>query len=102
MSYFWELCIKRKLRENNIDSDGNFLHTVKLLAEFDPVLSKLLYNEEMKIKYQSWKIQNEIIELLVSSNKKLICDEIREAQCFTILMDSTQDITKLDPVSLII
>lgn len=34
--------------------------------------------------------------------KKIICDEIQNAQCFTIIMDSTQDITKVDPVSLII
>lgn len=88
--------------EKNTDSEGNFLRTVKLLAEYDPVLNKSLYSEEMKIKYLRWKIQNEIIELLALNIKKIICDEIREAQCFTIIMDSTQDITKVDQVSLII
>ncbi|XP_029343946.1 zinc finger MYM-type protein 1-like [Acyrthosiphon pisum] len=88
--------------KKNTDSEGNFLRTVKLIAEYDPVLNKLLYNEEMKIKYLSWKIQNELIELLALNVKQLICDEIRNAQCFTIIMDSTQDITKVDQVSLII
>ncbi|XP_025191680.1 zinc finger MYM-type protein 1-like [Melanaphis sacchari] len=88
--------------KKNTDSEGNFLRTVKLIAEYDPVLNKLLYNEEIKIKYLSWKIQNELIELLASNVKKIICDEIRNAQCFTIIMDSTQDITKVDQVSLII
>lgn len=49
--------------EKITDSEGNFLRTVKLIAEYDPVLNKLLYNEEMKIKYVSWKIQNELIKL---------------------------------------
>jgi len=88
--------------EKNTDSEGNFLRTIKLIAEYDPVLSKLLYNEEMKIKYLSWKIQNELIEILALNVKKIICDEIQNAQCFTIIMDSTQDITKVDQVSLII
>lgn len=86
----------------NDNSEGNFLRTVKLLAQFDPVLSKLLYSEEFKVKYLSWKIQNEIIELLASETLKVLCDEIRNAQCFTIIMDSTQDITKLDQVSFIL
>lgn len=82
--------------KKNTDSEGNFLRTIKLIAEYDPVLNKLLYNEEMKIKYLSWKIQNELIEILALNVKKIICDEIQNAQCFTIIMDSTQDITKVD------
>lgn len=85
----------------NNSSEGNFLRTVKLLAQFDPVLSKLLYTEESKVKYLSWKIQNEVIELLASETMKILCKEIRNAHCFTIIMDSTQDITKLDQVSFI-
>jgi hypothetical protein len=88
--------------EKNTDSERNFLHIVKLLAKYDPVLNRLLYTEEMKIKYLSWKIQNELIILLAFNVKKLISDEIRNAQCFTIIMDSTQDITQVDQVSLII
>lgn len=85
----------------NNNSEGNFLRTVKLLAQFDPVLSKLLYTEESKVKYLSWKIQNEVIELLASETMKILSEEIRSAHCFTIIMDSTQDITKLDQVSFI-
>jgi hypothetical protein len=63
----------------NNNSEGNFLCTVKLLAQFDPLLSKLLYTEESKVKYLSWKIQNQIIELLASETMKILCEEIRNA-----------------------
>jgi len=85
----------------NNNSEGNFLRTVKLLAQFDPVLNKLVYTEESKVKYLSWKIQNEVIELLASETLKILCEEIRNSQCFTIIMNSTQDITKLDQISFI-
>ncbi|XP_008184893.1 zinc finger MYM-type protein 1-like [Acyrthosiphon pisum] len=64
------------------DGEGNFMRTVRLLAD--------------------WKIQNELIDLLATSTRNLICEEIRHLQCFSIIMDSTQDITKLDQVSIVI
>lgn len=89
---------KTKIEEN----EGNFLRTVRLLANFDPELNKLLYQTETKIKYFSWKIQNELIELLATQLRTIICDEIRSSQCFSIIMDSTQDVTKIDQVSFIL
>lgn len=82
--------------------EGNFLRTVRLLAEFDPVLSTLLTVAENKVKYLSWSIQNEVIDLLATNVQNIICQEIREAPCFALIIDSTQDICKVDQVSVII
>jgi hypothetical protein len=32
------------------------MRSMKLLAEFDPVMNKLLNDENKKIKYLSWKV----------------------------------------------
>lgn len=56
----------------NDNSEGNFLRTVKLLAQFDQVLSKLLDTEEFKVKYLSWKIQNEIIVVSLRNIKSFM------------------------------
>ncbi|XP_022172342.1 zinc finger MYM-type protein 1-like, partial [Myzus persicae] len=77
-------------------SEGNFLRTVRLLAEFDPVLSTLLTVEENKVKYLSWSVQNEVIDLFATNVQNIICQEIREAPCFALIIDSTQDICKVD------
>ncbi|XP_060864291.1 zinc finger MYM-type protein 1-like [Metopolophium dirhodum] len=91
---------ERKLSETN-PSEENFIRAVRLLAEFDPVLNSLLLTEQSRVKYLSWKIQNELIEILATNLQQLICEEIRSAQCFSIIIDSTQDITKIDQVSFI-
>lgn len=83
-------------------NEGNFIRSVRLMAEFDPISHNSLYTEKTQIKYQSWKIQNELIELLSKNLITLICKEIRSAPCFSIIFDSTQDITKIDQVSIII
>lgn len=75
---------------------------VNLLAEFDPIMSELLNDEKNKNKYLSWKIQNELIDILASSTRKLICEDIKKSQWFSIIMDSTLDITKTDQVSIIV
>jgi len=43
-----------------------------------------------------------VIELLATNIRNHICDEIRNSQCFSTIMDSTQDIVKLDQVSFVI
>lgn len=53
--------------------EGNFLRTVRLLAEFDPVLNTLLTVEENKVKYLSWSIENEVIDFLATNVQNLIC-----------------------------
>ncbi|CAI6372769.1 unnamed protein product [Macrosiphum euphorbiae] len=83
-------------------SEGNFLRLVNLLAEFYPVLQTLLNNKENHIKYLSPTIQNELIGISGSCLQEIICAEIRQCSCFAIIMDSTQDITKIEQVSVII
>jgi len=43
-----------------------------------------------------------VIELLATNILNHICDEIRNSQCFSIIMDSIQDIVKIDQVSVVI
>lgn len=90
-------------REDIQESDncGNFLSIVKLLAKYDPVLQSHISNEKIRNKYFSATIQNEIISLLSKSVRKSILDEVREAPFFSIIVDTTQDITKRDQLSLI-
>lgn len=72
-------------------NEGNFLRTVKLLAEFDPVLNNVINDEKQNIKYLSPLIQNEIIDILSSDLRRIICDDIRSSCFFSVILDSTQE-----------
>lgn len=87
---------------NQNPTEGNFLRIVKLLAEFDPILNNLLNNEEQKTKYLSWDIQNELIDILATDLRRKICNDIKSSCFFSVILDSTQDITKKDQVSIVI
>lgn len=83
-------------------SQGNFMRTVRLLSDFDPVLSKLLNEEKYKIKYLSWQIQNEIVQLLSTEVLNILINEVKTSKFYSIIVDSTQDITKIDQLSVIL
>lgn len=80
-------------------SNGNFLSIIELLAIYDPVLKHLISKPKNSIKYFSPQIQNEIIGLLSQTVENRIVSAIKDAPFFSIIMDTTQDITKVDQLS---
>ena len=79
--------------------NGNFLAQVELLAEFDSVMGDLIKKPKNKVKYLSPTIQNELINVLSSHLEKDIVSDITAAPFFTIITDTTQDISKVDQLS---
>ena len=58
--------------------------------------------KESRITYLSPRIQNELIVLLASVIHKNIIDDIKNAEFFSIITDTTQDVNKVDQFSQII
>lgn len=86
-----------------IDStSGNFLNMVDLLARYDPLFKSHLENDKVRTKYMSPKIQNEMIELASKHVLDGIVCEIRETTFFSLILDTTQDISKADQMSVVV
>lgn len=79
--------------------NGNFLSMVKLLAEFDPIMHELLQRPNGTVKYLSSKIQNELIETLDTELEAQLVDKIKTAPFYSIITDTTQDVSKTDQLS---
>lgn len=96
-------------RENlSLGSDknsGNFLELMKLLGKYDPVMREHLTKFSMgtlSVSYLSPDIQNEFIEILGSSVRSSIIDSVKQAKYFTIMFDSTPDLSHVDQMSQIL
>jgi hypothetical protein len=83
---------------------GNFLSIITLISKYDPILEKLLSMPAGKgtINYLSNTIQNEIITLLVNTILEQIILSINQSPSFSVIMDTTQDISKIDQLSQVI
>lgn len=80
---------------------GNFLNIIKLVGRYDPTLGNHISRQENKIKYLSPLIQNELIMTCANSVLSGIINEIKTAPFFSIILDTTQDISKVDQLSVI-
>ena len=83
--------------------NGNFLQIVELLASYDDVLKKLVYkSQSSRITYLSPQIPNELISLMAQNVRSAIASDIRDVPYFSIMLDTTQDISKVDQLSIVI
>lgn len=78
---------------------GYFLAIIMLLASYDPVLQELIKRPEGSVKYLSPIIQNELIYILSQRVQQDITAEINQVPFFSVIMDTTQDLSKRDQLS---
>nr|XP_047123047.1 LOW QUALITY PROTEIN: zinc finger MYM-type protein 1-like [Hydra vulgaris] len=84
---------------------GNLLELVDLLSMYDPILKEQLIKlreSYSKVSYLSPKIQNEFISFLASHVKDKLIEEIKSARYFSMMFDSTPDISNVDQMSEVI
>ncbi|XP_068229394.1 zinc finger MYM-type protein 1-like [Palaemon carinicauda] len=85
--------------------NGNFLKFVELMALFDPVMSEHLQkirNEETHVHYLGKNFQNELIDILANAIKEKILRNARAAKYFSIILDSTPDVSHVEQMPVII
>nr|XP_012145950.1 PREDICTED: uncharacterized protein LOC105663174 [Megachile rotundata] len=86
--------------------NGNYLMTLELIAEFDPFLSKHIAQYGGKGKgctnYLSSTICDEFIELMANKILTQIRDEIKISKYYSMIVDSTPDISHIDQLTLVI
>ncbi|KOB68474.1 Uncharacterized protein OBRU01_18312 [Operophtera brumata] len=88
------------LRGHDSDS-GNFMAISRLLSNYDATLKELFLKPKGEINYLSPTIQNEIISLLGTNVRNSIISEIKKAPFLTIILDTTQDLSKIDQLSVV-
>uniref|UniRef100_A0ABD2X0A9 Zinc finger MYM-type protein 1-like n=1 Tax=Trichogramma kaykai TaxID=54128 RepID=A0ABD2X0A9_9HYME len=100
------LALRGHREQKNDDLDfhnrGNFLSVIEFLAKYDGVLLSILNSENKKINYLSPQIQNELITLLSVHVRKTIINDIQKSKYYSIILDTTQDISKKEQLSVII
>ena len=93
------LAFRGHRKESESGNRGNFLSVIELLSKYDPLLEDLLSKPEGSVKYLHHKHQDEIINLLAKQVRAKIVDQIQCRPFFTIITDTTQDVSKTDQLT---
>ncbi|KAF7655413.1 hypothetical protein LDENG_00056280 [Lucifuga dentata] len=85
--------------------NGNYLGILELISQFDPFLSELVqrYGQKGwgKPLYLSTTICEEFIALIGKKIKQTIVSEIQHAKYFSVIVDSTPDLSHVDQLTFI-
>ncbi|KAL5257451.1 hypothetical protein ACHWQZ_G012406 [Mnemiopsis leidyi] len=81
---------------------GNFLAMIKLLSKYDPLLKEIINSPKNSQRYLSPTIQNELLGILGEECRRSLVTKILKSPYFSLLLDSTQDITKVDQLSIVV
>ncbi|XP_042894435.1 zinc finger MYM-type protein 1-like, partial [Parasteatoda tepidariorum] len=81
---------------------GNFLSFVEIVARYDHILRQVLDMPKGSTRYLSATIQNEMIESLGTKLETHLLEQIRASPFLAIIMDTTQDISKVDQLSIVV
>ncbi|CAB4039316.1 zinc finger MYM-type 1-like [Paramuricea clavata] len=78
---------------------GDFLGVVTLLSEFDTITNDAISLPKYATRYMNPKIQNELILTTSQLLRKSLVTEINECPFWSIVLDTTSDINRVDQLS---
>lgn len=87
-------------------NNGNFLMSMQLISKFDPFLALHFEKYGNKGKgstsYLSFQTYEQIITVMAEKVQQTIIEEIKTAKYFSIIVDSTPDVSHVDQLSIVI
>jgi len=99
------LAFRSHNEQENETQNGNFYQIILLLSRHSPIMKRWLNDKNMRpyhVTYLGSKSQNEFIELLAEQSRKNIIQEINNSELFSVMADTTPDISLKDQLAICI
>lgn len=81
---------------------GNFVELLNLMENFNDEFKSKRRSLPNNAKYTSPQIQNEMLSIFNDMIQAIISDELQKSQYFSIIVDETKDISKIEQISVVI
>lgn len=98
---FQEIAL-RGHREVESKNRGIYVELLHLIGQYDTIVSERLQHGPRNAIYTSHNIQDEIINLLAKQVRLAICNEVKEAGYYSIIVDESRDTAKQEQMSFVV
>ena len=75
---------------------------MSLLSKHEDLFRHCYEHADRNATYTSPSIQNELASIMCNLIRETICNEIKQARCFSLLVDETKDISKQEQMSVVL
>ena len=78
------------------------MELLSLVSEHDPVVKSRLQDGPKNALYTSHGIQDELLHILAKNERKRICEELKTAGYYSIIVDESKDLAKKEQMSFVV
>ena len=99
------LAFRENTENKEEETSSNFYQLIKLISRHNPLLNKWLEEKKLrpyKVSYLSPQSQNEFISIIADNVRSKIVQEIQSCVFFTVMADTTPDMSHKDMLSVVI
>uniref|UniRef100_A0A1X7U8R9 DUF4371 domain-containing protein n=1 Tax=Amphimedon queenslandica TaxID=400682 RepID=A0A1X7U8R9_AMPQE len=98
---FQVIALKGHREVESAGNKGNFLELLNLVSEHDPVVNARLWDGPRNATFTSHNIQDELIHILANNVRLHICNKLREAGYYSIIVDKSRGLAKQKQMSFV-
>ena len=89
--------------ESQLSSNrGNFLEILQVVAKHDKVVEDRIMCGPRNATHTSAGIQNLILKILGDMVRNVVCNGVKEAEMFSLLVDETKDLSKKEQMAIVL
>ena len=97
-----DIPLRRHREHDPLLNRGNFLEILKTVSMHDQIIKEKIETGPRNAIYTSPGIQNSFLKILGDLIRKSVCDGVKEAKMFSLLVDETKYISKTEQVSTVV
>jgi hypothetical protein len=96
---FQEIALRGHRESESSRNRGNFMELLHIISNHDTVIKGRLHDGPRNALYPSHHIQDELLKILSEKVIQIICQKVKQAEFYSIIVDESRDTAKQEQMS---
>ena len=97
-----DLALRGHHESQSSSNRGNFLEILQVIAKHDRIVEDRIMCGPRNATYTSAGVQNSILKILGDIVRNTVCNGVKKAEMFSLLVDETKDLSKKEQMAIVL